>query len=148
MNSAQVDFLDFVRPRCWILALSWNELSSGRLFRLWTSMLLNPGLILKSRCRRLWTSGHTWWMHSLGRELKKKSFYIHPSTVFTDRLNLFYLPRKSPSPRARELSSRSNPRYTFKDRLKTVRSSRSPWSHFQRSINLPYVVYFQRSLKT
>ena len=39
---------------------------------------------------------------------------------------------------------------TFKDRLKAVRSSRSRsrWPHFQRSINLLYVVYFQRSLKT
>ena len=37
-------------------------------------------------------------MNALTRErAKKKSFYIHPSTVFRDRLNLFYLPQKSPS---------------------------------------------------
>ena len=41
MNSAQVAFLDFERPRCWTLAWSWNELSSGSLFRLRTAMLLN-----------------------------------------------------------------------------------------------------------
>ena len=43
MNSAQVAFLDFVLPRCWILAWSWNELSSGSLFRIGTATLLNPG---------------------------------------------------------------------------------------------------------
>ena len=42
MNSAQVAFLDFIRPRCWTLALSWNELSSGSFFRLRTATLLNP----------------------------------------------------------------------------------------------------------
>ena len=55
MNSAQVAFLDFERPCCWILAWSWNELSSGSLFRPWTATLLNPGLILK------WTHvAHVW----------------------------------------------------------------------------------------
>ena len=59
MNSAQVGFLDLVRPRCWILALSWNELSSGRLFRLWTATLLNPGLILKWTQLHVVSRGHT-----------------------------------------------------------------------------------------
>ena len=80
MNSAQVAFLDFERPRCWILALSWNELNSGSFFRL--------------RTATFWTSGQKWCMHSLGRELKKKSFY--KKDRLTDRLNLFYLPWKSP----------------------------------------------------
>ena len=75
MNSAQVDFLDFERPRCWILALSWNELSSGSL----KGSLPISGLSLFSETRRpcLWTSGQKWWMHSLGRELKKAFIFIH-----------------------------------------------------------------------
>ena len=32
----------------------------------------NDWCISETRCRRLWTSGQKWWMHSLGRELKKK----------------------------------------------------------------------------
>ena len=71
MNSAQVDF---ERPRCWILALSWNELSSGRL---WMSTLLNHGLILKWTQLRLlfldferprcWTQVLSWNELSSGR---------------------------------------------------------------------------------
>ena len=83
MNSAQVAFLDFERPRCWILAWSWNELSSGkkktRRHRLWTDRSA------KAKNDRCIHSGESW----------KKSFYIHPSTVFMGHLNLFYLPRKS-----------------------------------------------------
>ena len=40
MNLAQVAFLDFERPHCWILAWSWNELGS---------------LYSETRHRRLWT---------------------------------------------------------------------------------------------
>ena len=93
-------------------------------------------------------------MNAFNRErAKKKSFYIHPSTVFTDRLNLFYLPRKSPQASLspffwylwifewgeRELSSRSRPRphWPYFQRSKAVRSlssrSCSRWPHFQRS---------------
>ena len=53
--------------------LLWNSSSSSSL-----NCLLRPEM-----------------MNAFTRErAKKKSFYIHPSTVFTDRLNLFYLPRK------------------------------------------------------
>ena len=39
---------------------------------------------------RLRIFGSEMMMNQLGRELKKKSFYINPSTVITDRLNLFF----------------------------------------------------------
>ena len=81
MNSAQVAFLDFVQPRCCTLALSWNELSSGSLKG---SSLQISGLSLfsenSSSSSLNWSlsRGQKWWTHSLGRELKKKSFYHQP----------------------------------------------------------------------
>ena len=79
MNSAQVAFLDFVRPRCWTLAWSWNELTLltfGHIAEPWpdlemnsrcslTATLLNPGLILKwthvAHVRpRCWTLVWSW----------------------------------------------------------------------------------------
>ena len=139
MNSGQVAFLDFVRPRCWILAWSWNELSSGGLFWLRTAMLLNPGLILKwTQLRQLkkispdlrtltllWNSssssslnwslsrGQKWWMHSL-----RKSPRASLSPFFWYLWN-FWMKRE------RELSSRSRPRshWPYFQRSKAVRSS-------------------------
>ena len=71
MNSAQVAFLDFVRPRCWTLAWSWNELTLltfGHIAEPWpdlemnsrcslTATLLNPGLTSWSELTLL-TYGH------------------------------------------------------------------------------------------
>ena len=67
MNSAQAAFLDFVRPRCWTLAWSWNELSSGSFFRLRTATLLNPDLILK------WTQLRQLFYTSYGHDLEMNS---------------------------------------------------------------------------
>ena len=79
MNSAQVAFLDFVRPCCWIVVF----------------------LVITNRLKVQLSEDRPKMMNAFTRERakkKKKSFYIHPSTVFTDRLNLFYflVPRKSP----------------------------------------------------